>query len=143
VRGSLRFRAWLSLVVALLVVCSIAAAFLFPRDGKRGPFWDKYQQVELDMTKEQVEAILGPPAYEDSWGTGNLEMGWEEDGQRIEVSYGWSRKGEVVGCKSFAGNPRRRKRWWPLWGPATAAEPFELLDEQSRFSQPTNKRRGR
>jgi hypothetical protein len=27
----------------------------------RGPVWDKYQQVRLGMTEEEVEAILGPP----------------------------------------------------------------------------------
>jgi hypothetical protein len=124
---------------ALLLVCSIPAYFLIcgddrVQDGvavdadKHGPFWDKYQQIQLDMTKEQVEALLGPPADEEVWGMGSLCTSWRENGQGINVWYGWNGEAYLVVSKSFLAKPGWWKRWWPLRKPVTPVGELELLD---------------
>jgi hypothetical protein len=51
------------LVVLTLLVAACAGVALWTARAERrhGPFWDHYQQVQLDMTEEEVVEILGPP----------------------------------------------------------------------------------
>src|SRR5258708_190566 len=76
------------LVCLFLFVCAYVAILLFCFPWRHGPFWDKYQKVQLGMNKKEVEAILGPAMYED-WpgGFGAHVCWWDEGEQRIIVSF--------------------------------------------------------
>src|SRR5262249_45262117 len=62
--------------------------------GREGPFWDKYQKVQLGMTEEEVEDILGPPRYEEYTGGSNGPRVciWVEGEQRIGVAFDFGTK---------------------------------------------------
>jgi hypothetical protein len=82
---------WLSYFLALACIC---AALVMLRSGgnREGQFWQKYQQVQPGMAKEQVEAILGPPDDEDKLGggtCGRLWCTWREGDQKIVVELSW------------------------------------------------------
>jgi len=55
----------------------------------RGPFWEKYQKVQLSMTEKEVKEILGPPILEE-FGGGSLGpycLAWFEGDQTIAVDF--------------------------------------------------------
>jgi hypothetical protein len=76
------------LVVLLLVVGAaiVSAAVLWPR--RAGPFWDKYQRVQMRMTGQEVKDILGPSMFEEVPGgsLGPTVYAWKEGEQTIGVS---------------------------------------------------------
>ena len=123
---SFRFLVWCSVIVILFVILPLAAVLNLPADGKRGPFWDKYQQVQIDMTQAQVEALLGPPADEICLGFGHHRFGWLDNGQQITVSYSYAGNRGIVVSKSFLLKPKQR---WPLWNREAASDEWELLDQ--------------
>jgi hypothetical protein len=58
---------WLLPTLALSALVGFALAWVAYLEpwARRGPFWDKYQQVRLRMSQSEVEGILGPPALEE------------------------------------------------------------------------------
>jgi hypothetical protein len=93
-----------------LVVCvGIAFLTLWP-ERRHGPFWDRYQKVQLGMTQEQVKDILGPPTAEIG---GGLSSGyawvWQEGEQTIGIDFtmNYSEQVEYVSGKRF-----QPESWW-------------------------------
>jgi hypothetical protein len=100
---------------AFLSVCACAIVLATYSDvrKRRGPFWDKYRQVQLSMWDVEVEAILGPPAETESigGGTSNWYMLWRDGERTITVWFG-AGTGRVM-SKEFL--PRM---WWQhAWDP--------------------------
>jgi hypothetical protein len=85
-------------VAALVIYC----------DRARGPFWEKYQKVRLDMTGEEVVETLGPPALEEYPGgsLGGFCLAWFEGGQTIAVDF--DIEGRVTEKRFRLG----RNLWW-------------------------------
>jgi hypothetical protein len=84
-------RRW-SLACLFLVVCAGLTILAIDSElNRRGPFWNKYQQVQPGMTKQQVEAILGPPTDEDfGSGLGNYNyVGIWQDGNQTMYVHFW------------------------------------------------------
>jgi hypothetical protein len=83
-----RLSRW-QLIVWVLLLASAGATFLvlYP-ERRHGPFWEKYQQVRLGMTEQEVFDILGPP--KEDWyqgGFGTHDCLWEEGEESIAVSF--------------------------------------------------------
>jgi hypothetical protein len=76
---------WLAVCLSLVAAC---ATFLFVSFdlSRRGPFWDKYQQVRAGMTEKEVEEILGPPLGCDDMSF-SRHCGWKKEQQRIGMVY--------------------------------------------------------
>ena len=75
----------LGILVPLAVVCLV---LVVGNDGRVGPFWAKYRQVEIGMSDNQVIAILGPPSDEVRPGgtCGDHFLYWEVPDGRVIVS---------------------------------------------------------
>jgi hypothetical protein len=56
---------WLWLLGILVPLAVVCVVLVVGNDGRVGPFWAKYRQVEIGMSNDQVIAILGPPSDED------------------------------------------------------------------------------
>ncbi len=69
--------------VALWPVCRLVAW------GRVSSFHDKYQKVQPDMTRQEVEAILGPPTYKLCPGgsLGPAYCTWEGRRKTIRVTF--------------------------------------------------------
>jgi hypothetical protein len=85
------------LVVGLLLLVAVAAiaaaAIYWPR--RAGPFWDKYQRIQMRMTEQEVTDMLGPPTYKESFGGsfGASYYTWDEGKQRIVVQFDYCSDG--------------------------------------------------
>src|SRR4051812_9699974 len=75
----------LGILVPLVVVCLV---LVLGNDGRVGPFWAKYRQVEIGMSNDQVIAILGPPSEEVSPGgtCGDHFYYWEVPDGTVKIS---------------------------------------------------------
>jgi hypothetical protein len=100
-----RRRAFLCLLIG--VSTSVTIWFVYSDLKRRGPYWEKYQQVQYGMTQKEIEAILGPPARELDWGGigADHDCTWEEGSQSIDVEF------NAVGSDGEYG--ARRKRFFP------------------------------
>jgi len=80
-------RRWLVLLSLVAGAAIVSAAVWWPR--RAGPFWDKYQRVQMRMTEREVKDILGPPMYEEYPGgsCGPTVYVWTEGSQTIGVSF--------------------------------------------------------
>jgi hypothetical protein len=92
------------LLVGLLLLACVGALILLVSSElkRRGPFWDKYQKVQLGMTKRAVEDILGPPTDEEQLGGIGAPTicVWVNGDQRIGVSYQpLGPKGEMIATR--------------------------------------------
>jgi hypothetical protein len=56
-------------------------------EQRRGPFWDKYQRVQLGMTGKEVEEILGPPNIKEGGGLMPETFGWCQGEEVIAVDF--------------------------------------------------------
>jgi hypothetical protein len=79
------------LAVCLLVVAlaCIAFQFIYSDLERRGPFWDKYQQIQPGMLQKEIEAFLGPPVRDIEYGGigADQECTWKAGAQRIVVDF--------------------------------------------------------
>src|SRR6266536_5071904 len=78
---------WKLLLGLALIACAgvvFWTVFLEPW-RPTGPFWEKYQKVQLGMTDKEVIAILGPPDYDLAVGLGRSYLDWYEGRQTISV----------------------------------------------------------
>ena len=85
--------------ICALIVSGITVLFFLQPWRPRGPFYDKYQQVQFGMTEKEVFAILGPPMDEEYPG-GSMGCAcyyWFDGEQGIVVDFF---EGEVFG-KAF------------------------------------------
>jgi hypothetical protein len=82
------------LLVSLLLLAGVCIALVAVDSGRRyGPLWVKYQKLQLGMTKEQVEEILGPPQSEEGFGggfSGTLFCDWHEGDQSVMLRFEWN-----------------------------------------------------
>jgi hypothetical protein len=111
-KAPFRFPNPLRLILCLLVVFCVAVGWsVWQEHRRRGPFWQKYQQVQYDMTVKEVEAILGPPSDREHLGGGfSPEIYiWEQDEQWISVEFLPSvrHNADAVIRKRFHPEP-----WW-------------------------------
>jgi hypothetical protein len=113
-RNLARLSSWSVALCLVLVVAAVVASLLIDDGLKRhGPFWDKYQKVQVGMRASEVKAILGPPAPRKVSGGGLHLFGsvWQEGGREIEVEWalpfsGYPPIGEgVVSEKRFRPKP--------------------------------------
>lgn len=76
------------LFCVLLAACA-ARVFVFVYFSKPDSIGEKYRKVRVGMAQKAVEEILGPPTDEEQTGSmGGVHCcTWEEDGNRISVSY--------------------------------------------------------
>jgi hypothetical protein len=85
-----QLRLWPRLFSLALVLCAlIVGTAFYNKLTQRGPFWEKYQQVQVDMEEEEVMSILGPPTWvEDQGGASSpYSLHWAEKGQTISVQF--------------------------------------------------------
>jgi hypothetical protein len=80
---------WRLLLGLALIVCNGVVLLAVDRRlwGRSGPFWDKYQKVQLGTTETEVEKILGPPDLEEGGGLMSLCLAWFEGDQTIAVDF--------------------------------------------------------
>jgi len=83
----LRLSRWWLLLIFLLLWAGVEVLVII--SARSGPLWDKYQKVQLGMTEEEVEALLGPPTDEDHW--------------TFASSYDWSEGKQAMGVKIELG----------------------------------------
>jgi hypothetical protein len=79
-------RRLLAVLLLLAGAAIVATAVWWPR--RAGPFWDKYQRVQMRMTEQEVKDILGPPMFEESPGgsAGPIVYAWKDGARTIGVS---------------------------------------------------------
>ena len=109
-------------LAVLLLCCALLAdrgVFLGVKSTQRhGPFWAKYQQLQRGMTEQEVQAILGPPMYQEYPGgsVGPTVYAWHEGKQIIVAEF------SVIEPSHSAPWGLVKKRflpntWWErLWG---------------------------
>jgi hypothetical protein len=107
---------WLLPTLALSALVGFALAWVAYLEpwARRGPFWDKYQQVRLGMSQSEVEGILGPPALEEGGGFMPLCAAWFEGRQAIAVNF--DPEGRATEKRFRVG----RSRWWVREGASGA-----------------------
>jgi hypothetical protein len=73
-----------------------------------GPFWEKYQKVQFNMTEDEVKALLGPPSVVESPGgsLGDSCFAWFDGSQTIAVDF--DEIGRMREKRFRAG----RNSWW-------------------------------
>jgi hypothetical protein len=73
----------------IVAVACIALVFIYSELERRGPFWDKFMQIQPGMTQEEIEAFLGPPVIDIDMGGGfsDHECTWKAGAQRIIVDF--------------------------------------------------------
>lgn len=89
-RNFLRMPNWRRLLVCLLLFACVCGAALIIYFGRRqGPFWEKYEKVQLGMTEEEVVDILGPPQDQESigGGLGPHVDSWFDGQQLISIAF--------------------------------------------------------
>jgi hypothetical protein len=59
---------WRVVVYFLITVCFGLGLLVVFFGWRRNPFLAKYERVQMGMTQQEVEALLGPPADEDDAG---------------------------------------------------------------------------
>ncbi len=107
-------RKWLVLGLFLLVCTGLSLCMLAPDPWvRRGPVWDKYQQVRLGMTEEEVNADLGPP--DDVEPLGGVRAPWSsvwffQGGELIAVDFDTDGRG--IGRATGKRFHARRNSWW-------------------------------
>jgi len=59
-----QFLCCLSILCLLLIICAWVVYNGFNFSQRQRAFWHKYEEIQEDMTREEVEEILGPPDLE-------------------------------------------------------------------------------
>jgi hypothetical protein len=82
-------RRWWPAALVALIVAGVSTTTLYSYLTSRGPFWEKYQQVQMGMTEQQVTALLGPPTAKEHLGgsTAPYALIWKNDSQIITVQF--------------------------------------------------------
>jgi hypothetical protein len=83
---------WRLLGYLLLIACACAVLVRWYSGRRQGPFWDKYQKVQLGMTDKQVEDILGPTDDIDHFGggfNGTYWYTWRDGEKKIVLTLDW------------------------------------------------------
>ncbi|SRR5579884_752288 len=85
----MRRKRWFVALVLPVVACAGVALWAACADRRHGPFWDRYQWVQLGMTEEEVVEILGPPhGFVYPGGSlGPRSCWWDEGQQAIGVDF--------------------------------------------------------
>jgi hypothetical protein len=81
---------WRRLFSLAFVLCALIAGIAFYNKlAQHGPFWEKYQQVQVDMEVGEVTSILGPPTWVEEQGGASsaYSLHWTEKGQTISVQF--------------------------------------------------------
>jgi hypothetical protein len=99
------------LALFLLTLFAGAAWPTFRMEQRQGPFWDKYQRVQLGMTDKEVEEILGPPDFTEGGGLMAEAVGWCQGQEIIVVDF--QVDGRAFG-KRFLPRTTLEKAW--DWG---------------------------
>jgi SmpA / OmlA family len=86
----LGLRVWRRLFSLAFVLCGLILGIAFYNKlMHHGPFWEKYQQVHVDMEEEEVTSILGPPTWVEEQGEASspYSLHWTEKEQTISVQF--------------------------------------------------------
>jgi hypothetical protein len=83
---------WALFGYLLVAICACGLLLKLYSGRRQGPFWQKFERVQLDMSDKDVEAILGPPDDIDHFGggtNGTYYYTWQDGEQKIVLTLNW------------------------------------------------------